>query len=56
MPSIDTDLIMHHLYIAPGVNPIKNKLRIMNLHIALLVKHKLENILSEKIIRPIDYA
>lgn len=38
MPRIDPDLIMHHLSIAPGANPVKWKLRKMNPHVSLLVK------------------
>ena len=37
MPGLDTDLIMHHLSIAPGVKPVKKKLRKMHPDIALLV-------------------
>lgn len=56
MPGLNTNLIMHHLSISLGVKPIKKKLRKMHPHVALLVKEELENLLSEKIIRAIDYV
>lgn len=56
MIGLDTKLIMHHLYIALGVKPVKQKLRKMHPHIALLVKEKLEKLLGAKLIRSIDYA
>ena len=56
MPGLDTNLIMHHLSIALGVKSVKQKLRTMHPHIALLVKEKLEKILGIKFIRAIDYA
>ena len=46
MPGLHTDLIMHHLSILPGIKPIKQKLRKMHPHVALLVKAK----------QAIDYA
>ena len=56
MPRLDINLIMHHLSIAPNVKPVKQKLRKMHPHIALLVKAKLEKLLGEKFIRAIAYA
>lgn len=56
MPDLDTNLIMHHLSISLGVKPVKKKLRKMHPRVALLVKAKLEKILSENFIRAIDYA
>ena len=56
MPGLDTNLIMHQLSIAPGVKPVKQKLRKMHPHITLLVKAELEKLLGEKLIRAIDYA
>ena len=56
MPGLDTDLIMHHLSISPYVKPIKQKLRKMHPHVALLVKAELEKLLSANFIRAIDYA
>lgn len=44
MSCLDTYLIMHHLSIALGVKPIKQKLRKMHLYVALLVKTKLEKL------------
>ena len=41
MPGLDTNLIMHHLSIAPGVKLVKQKLRKMHPHITLLVKVEL---------------
>ena len=35
MPGLDTNLIMHHLSIALGIKPIKQKLRKMHPHVAL---------------------
>ena len=56
MQRVDTNLIMHHLSLALGDKPVKEKLRKMHPHIALPVKGKLENLLGEKFIRAIDYA
>ena len=56
MPGLDTNLIMHHLSIALGVKPVKQKLRKMHPHIALLVKVELEKLLRAGFIRAIDYA
>lgn len=50
------DLIMHHLSIVLGVKLVKQKLRKMHPHVALLVKTKLEKILRTSFIRGIDYA
>ena len=47
---------MHHLSIALGVKPIKQKMRQMHPHIALLVKAELEKLLGAKLIRTIDYV
>ena len=55
MPRLDTELIMHHLSIAPSVKPIKQKLRKMHPHLALLVKDELEKLLQFNFIRAIDY-
>ena len=54
--SLDTQLIMHHLSISPGVKPIKQKLRKMHPRVVLLVKAKLEKLLSDNFIRDIDYT
>ena len=56
MPGLDPDLIMHHLSIAPGIKPVKQKLRKMHPHVALLVKAELEKLLKAGFIRAIDYA
>ena len=56
MPRLDTELIMHHLSIVPGVKPVKKKLRKMHPHVELLVKSKLEKLLKGNFIRAIDYA
>ena len=56
MPGLDTDLIMHHLSISPDVKPIKQKLRKMHPHVALLVKAELEKFLSANFIRAINYV
>ncbi|GLJ20675.1 hypothetical protein SUGI_0376620 [Cryptomeria japonica] len=46
MPRIDTQLIMHYLSITPGAKPIKQKLRKMNRHVALMVKVELKKLLD----------
>ena len=56
MPGLDTKLIMHHLSIAPGVKLVKQKLRKMHPHVALLVKAELEKILKANFISAIDYV
>ena len=56
MPGLDLDLIMHHLSIAPGIKPVKQKLHKMYPHVALLVKAKLEKLLKAGFIRAIDYV
>ncbi len=56
MLGLDTNLIMHHLFIALDVEPIKEKLRKMHPRIAILIKAELEKILSARFIRAIDYA
>lgn len=56
MPGLDINLIMHHLSISPNVKPIKQKLRKMHPHVALLVKEELEKLLSANLFRAIDYA
>ena len=47
---------MHHLSTTPGVKLVKQKLRKVHPHIALLVKVELENLVGAKFIRAIDYA
>ena len=54
MPSLDLDLIMHHLSIAPGVKLVKHKLRKMYPHVALLVKAELEKLLKASFIRAMN--
>ena len=56
MPRLDIELIMHHLSTAPSVKPVKQKLRKMHPHVALLVKVELEKLLKANFIRAIDYA
>ena len=56
MPGLDIDLIMHHLSISPGVKSVKQKLRKMDPHVALLVKAELEKLLSANFIKAIDYV
>ncbi|GLJ36902.1 hypothetical protein SUGI_0745920 [Cryptomeria japonica] len=56
MPGIDPQLIMHHLSITLGAKPVKQKLRKMNPHVALMVKAELKKLLDVGFIRPIDYA
>ena len=54
MPGLDPNVIMHHLSIALGVKPIKQKLRKMHPHVALLVKVELEKLLKAGFIRAIN--
>ena len=56
MPRLDTELIMHHISIAPSVKQVKQKLRKMHPHVALLIKAKLLKLLKENFMRAIDYA
>lgn len=56
MPGLDPNLIMHHLSIAPGVKPIKQKLHKMHPHISLMVKVELTKLLDVGFIHAIDYA
>ena len=41
MPSLDTDLVMHHLKIDPKIKLVKQKLHKMHPKVALLVKEEL---------------
>ena len=56
IPGLDPDLIMHHLSIALGIKPVKQKLRKMHPHVALLVKAELEKLLKAGFIHAIDYV
>lgn len=56
MLGLDPNLIMHHLSINTGVRPVKQKLRKMHPHIALLVKEELKKLLDVGFIWSIDYA
>ena len=56
MPGLDPNLFMHHLSIAPGVKPVKQKLCKMHPYVALLVKVELEKLLKVGFIWAIDYA
>ena len=56
MPGLDHDLIMHHLSITPRVKFLKQKIKKMHPHVALLVKVELEKILKVGFIYVIDYA
>ena len=56
MPRLYTELIMHHLSIALDVKTVKQKLRKMHCHVALLVKAELKKLLKANFIRAIDYA
>lgn len=56
MSGLDTNLIMHHLSISPSIKLVKQKLRKMHPHIALLVKVELKNLLKATFIQAIDYA
>ena len=41
MPSLDIDLVVHHLTVDPKIKPVKQKLHKMHLKVALLVKAEL---------------
>jgi hypothetical protein len=56
MPGLDLDLVMHHLSIAPGGKLVKQKLRKIHPHVALLVKAELEKLLKARFIYVIDYV
>ncbi|GLJ53607.1 hypothetical protein SUGI_1143580 [Cryptomeria japonica] len=56
MPGLDLDLVMHHLTVAEGDKPVKQKLRKMHPQIAVLVKTELKKLLDVGFIRPIDYV
>ena len=56
MQGLDLDLIMHHLSIAPGIKPVKQKHQKIHPHVALLIKAKLEKFLKSGFICAIDYA
>ena len=56
MPSLDPTLILHHLNISLEVKPIKQKLKKMHPHIALLVKAELEKLISTNFISFLPYA
>jgi hypothetical protein len=56
MSGLDPNMIIHHLSINIGVRPVKQKLRKMQPHIALLVKEQLKKLLDVGFIRSIDYA
>lgn len=56
MPKLDPDLVMHHLSLPLEAKPVKQKLRKMHPHVALLVKVELQKLLDVGFIRPVDYA
>lgn len=56
MPGLDPNMIMHHLSINAREKPVKQKLRKMHPHVALLVKEELKKLLDVGFIRTIDYA
>ena len=55
MPRLDPNLIMHHLSIAPRVKLVKQKLRKIHPHVALLVKDEVEKLLKVGFIYIIEY-
>lgn len=55
MPGLNPDLIMHHLNVDLKAKPVKQKLRKMHPHIALLVKIELKKLLEVGFIRPVAY-
>lgn len=56
MPRLDQDLVMHHLIVAEGAKPVKQKPRKMHPQITLLAKVELKKLLDVGYIRLIDYA
>lgn len=56
MLGLDPQLLMHHLSIPKGIKLVKQKLRKMHPHIALMVKVELKKLLDVGFIRSIDYA
>lgn len=55
MLGLDLELVMHHLTVEDGENPVKKKLKKMHPQITLLVKAELKKLLDVGFIRPIDY-
>lgn len=55
MPSLDIDLVVHHLIVDPKIKLVKQKLCKMHPKVALLVKVELQKMLEAKFIHPIDY-
>ena len=50
MPSLDTNLVVHHLAVDPKIKPVKQKLHKMHPKEALLVKAELQKMLEAKFI------
>ena len=50
MPSLDTNLVVHHLAIDPKIKPMKQKLHKMHPKVSLLVKEELQEMVEEKFI------
>ena len=55
MPSLDIDLVVHHLTVDPKIKPVKQKLHKMHPKVALLVKAELQKMLEVNFIRHIGY-
>ena len=55
MLRLDPTLILHHLKISPKVRLVKQKLKKMYSHIALLVKAELEKLINTNFIQPLAY-
>lgn len=55
MPGLNLDLIMNHLNVSPRDKPVKQKLRKMHPHIALLVKEELKKLLDVGFKRLVAY-
>lgn len=56
MPGLDPNLILHHLNISLEVKLVKQKLREMHPHIALLVKEELEKLISTNFTQSLAYV
>lgn len=50
MPRLDPNLILHHLNISPEVKLVKQKIKKMYPHIALLVKAELKKLINTNFI------
>ncbi|KAH9295493.1 hypothetical protein KI387_039081, partial [Taxus chinensis] len=52
---LDPNIMVHNIITLPDIKPVKQKLRKMHPHVALLIKEELQRLLSTNFIQPIDY-